>query len=259
MELRGRLDTDVAAVTMRLSAFKVLSFDCYGTLIDWETGMLAALEGLTSQVPAGLTRNQILEAHATHESAQQAQTPTKRYSDVLATVYKRLSEQWGVPSSHEACVTYGRSVSAWPAFPDTVAALDYLKRFYRLVILSNVDNASFEGSKSRLGVSFDAVVTAEDAGSYKPDQRNFDYMLERLRGGLAGEAIEPAHILHTAESLFHDHVPANAVGLASCWIHRRHGDTGFGATKDPGQMPRLDFRFTSLAAMAAAHRAELAG
>ena len=243
---------------MRLSAFKVLSFDCYGTLIDWETGMLAALEGLTSQVPSGLTRNQILEAHAIHEAAQQAQTPTKRYSDVLAIVYKRLAEKWGVPCSHDACVAYGRSIGSWPAFADTVDALRYLKRFYKLVILSNVDNASFESSKPRLGVPFDAVVTAEDAGSYKPDRRNFDYLLERLQGGLAGDRVAPADILHTAESLFHDHVPANALGLASCWIHRRHADAGFGATKDPGQMPRVDFRFTSMAALAEAHRAELA-
>jgi 2-haloacid dehalogenase len=244
-------------MSVRLSDFKVLSFDCYGTLIDWESGMLAALEGLTSQVQPALTRNDILQAHALAESAQQAQTPAKRYSDVLATVYKRLSEQWGVASSHEACVAYGRSVGDWPAFPDTVEALNYLSRFYKLVILSNVDNASFEGSKARLGVRFDAVVTAEDAGSYKPDRRNFDYMLERLQGGLAGTPVVASDILHTAESLFHDHVTANAVGLASCWIHRRHADTGFGATKDPGQMPRVDFRFTSMGAMAEAHRAEV--
>ena len=242
---------------MRLSGFRVLSFDCYGTLIDWESGMLAALEGLTAQMQRPLARNEILQAHATHEAAQQAQTPTKRYSDVLSTVYKRLAEQWGVPSSHEACAAYGRSVGDWPAFPDTVAALAYLKRFYKLVILSNVDNASFEGSNVRLGKCFDAVVTAEDAGSYKPDQRNFDYMLDRLQSGLASEPIGKADILHTAESLFHDHVPANAVGLASCWIHRRHADTGFGATKDPGQMPRVDFRFTSMGALAEAHRAEI--
>jgi 2-haloalkanoic acid dehalogenase type II len=241
----------VEALSVRLSDFKVLSFDCYGTLIDWESGMLAALAGLTD--PLGLTPNEILQAHATHEAAQQAQTPTKRYSDVLATVYKRLAEHWGVPASHEDCVAYGRSIGDWPAFPDSVEALSYLKRFYKLVILSNVDNASFEGSKTRLGVTFDAVVTAEDAGSYKPDRRNFDYMLERLQGGLAGKA----DLLHTAESLFHDHVTANEVGLATCWIHRRHADTGFGATKEPGQMPRIDFRFTSMGEMAEAHRAEM--
>ncbi len=243
---------------MRLSDFGVLSFDCYGTLIDWESGMLAALETLTSKVDRGLARNDILQAHAVHESTQQVQTPAKRYSDVLATVYKRLAEQWGVTVSHEECAAYGRSVGDWPAFPDSAAALAYLKRHFKLVILSNVDNASFEGSKRRLGVAFDAVVTAEDAGSYKPAGRNFDYMFERLAFGLGGAAVRPGDVLHTAESLFHDHGPANAVGLASCWIHRRHADPGFGATRDPGQMPRVTFRFTSMAAMAEAHRAELA-
>ena len=239
-----------------LRAFKVLSFDCYGTLIDWESGMLAALDALVSSAPHPLLRDQVLQAHAIHESSQQAQTPTKPYRDMLATVYKRLAEQWGVPVTHEACAAYGRSIADWPAFTDSIDALRYLHRFYKLVVLSNVDNASFEGSKPRLGVSFDAVITAEDAGSYKPDARNFAYMLTRLAPGLGSPPIAPADILHTAESLFHDHVPANAAGLASCWIHRRHAQTGFGATMDPGTMPRIDYRFTSMAALAEAHRAE---
>lgn len=246
-------------MTGMLRAFKVLSFDCYGTLIDWESGMSAALEGLTARFEPRLPRDAILQAHAFHESAQQAQTPTKRYSDVLSTVYKRLAEQWGVPCSHEECAAYGRSIGDWPAFADAPEALRYLKGYYKLVILSNVDNASFARSNARLGVTFDAVVTAEDAGSYKPDRRNFDYMLHRLERGLGGAAIEKSSILHTAESLFHDHVTANEVGLASCWINRRHAEGGFGAAKDPGQMPRVDFRFDSLGAMAEAHRAEHAG
>ena len=241
---------------MRLSAFKVLSFDCYGTLIDWESGMLAGLAGLTAR--AGVSdRDAILQAHAAHESTQQLQTPSKRYSDILATVYKRLAEQWGVAASHEDCVTYGQSIGDWPAFEDSAAALAYLQRFYKLVILSNVDNASFADSQKRLGVAFDAIVTAEDAGSYKPDRRNFDYMLQRLGFGLGSGPIGRADILHTAESLFHDHGPANAIGLASCWIHRRHAQAGFGATMDPGEMPKVDFRFTSMAALVEAHRAEI--
>lgn len=236
-----------------LRAFKVLSFDCYGTLIDWETGMLAALGSLA---PPTLPRDQVLQAHAIHESSQQAQTPTKPYRDILATVYKRLAERWGIPATHEACIAYGHSIADWPAFPDSVEALRYLSRFYKLVILSNVDNVSFEASKARLGVTFDAVVTAEDAGSYKPDPRNFDYMLARLAPGLGGPPIDSGDILHTAESLFHDHVPANAAGLASCWIDRRHAQPGSGATMDPGTMPRVDYRFTSMAALAEAHRTE---
>lgn len=236
-----------------LRAFKVLSFDCYGTLIDWETGMLAALGPLA---PPTFPRDQVLQAHAIHESSQQAQTPTKSYREVLATVYKRLAEQWGVPATHEACIAYGRSIADWPAFPDSVEALRYLSRFYKLVILSNVDNVSFEASNARLGVTFDAVVTAEEAGSYKPDPRNFDYMLARLAPGLGGPPIDLGDILHTAESLFHDHVPGNAAGLASCWIDRHHAQPGSGAAMDPGTMPRVDYRFTSMAALAEAHRTD---
>ena len=239
---------------MRLSDFKALTFDCYGTLIDWESGMVAALKPLTDKVP-GLTRDAILEAHARHESAQQRQTPQLRYRDLLAVVYRRLAEEWGVGVSWEDCAAYGRSVADWPAFPDTVEALRYLKQHYKLVILSNVDNKSFAASNERLGVAFDAIYTAEDVGAYKPSDRNFDYLLEKI----ATLGVEKAEILHTAESLFHDHVPARRHGLASCWIYRRHGQEGFGATMDPGEVPEVAFRFNSMAELAAAHRAEIGG
>jgi 2-haloalkanoic acid dehalogenase type II len=238
---------------MKLSDFKVLTFDCYGTLIDWESGMFEALKPLTSRLERPPPRDAILEAHGRHESAQQTQTPTMRYDRVLAVVYKRLAEEWGYPVSWAECEAYGQSIGAWPAFADSPRALAYLKQHYQLVILSNVDNASFSKSNERLGVEFDAVFTAEDIGSYKPDRRNFEYMLSHLDERGFGKTA----ILHTAESLFHDHVPANAFGLASCWIYRRHGQEGFGATRNPGAMPRLDFRFNSLAELADAHRAEI--
>lgn len=242
---------------MRLTDFKVLTFDCYGTLIDWESGMVEALRPLTGKVGRSLTRDEILEAHAVHESSQQRQTPAKPYRELLPIVFKRLAEQWGVSVTHEECAAYGRSVGDWPAFEDSPGALQYLKTFYKLVILSNVDNQSFEGSKKRLRVEFDAVVTAEDAGSYKPDPRNFEYMMQRLGAGLAGTAYGKQDTLHVAESLFHDHKPANEFGLACCWIHRRHQDRGFGATMHPGDMPRTDFKFTGMAALAQAHREQL--
>ena len=242
---------------MRLSSFSVLTFDCYGTLIDWETGMTEALRPLTEQAVPALTRDDVLAAHARHESSQQRQTPSMPYRDLLAVVYKRLAEQWGIHAPHEDCAAYGNSVGAWPAFPDTVEALRYLKRFFKLVVVSNVDNRSFAATARRLEVPFDAVITAEDAGAYKPSPAVFDYMLERLGAGLGGKPVDKADILHTAESLFHDHAPANAAGLASCWIHRRHGQDGFGATMRPADLPRFDVRFTSMGAMADAHRAEL--
>ena len=238
---------------MKLTDFKALTFDCYGTLIDWESGMIAGLEPLTSRVGRALSRDEILEAHARHESAHQARTPAKRYRDLLPTVYRRLAEEWGVPVSWEECVAYGHSVKDWPAFPDSAEALGYLKQHFKLVILSNVDNQSFAASNQKLGVDFDAIYTAEDVGSYKPSDRNFEYMLTTL----AGLGVEKHQILHTAESMFHDHVPANRHGLASCWIYRRHDQEGFGATMNPGDMPEVHFRFNSMGELAAAHREAL--
>jgi 2-haloacid dehalogenase len=240
---------------MRLSDFSVLTFDCYGTLIDWESGMVEALRPLASKAKRSLSRDDILKAHARHESSQQRTTPALPYARLLAVVYKRLAEEWGVPATWDDCLAYGRSIRDWPAFEDSAAALQYLKRHYRLVILSNVDNDSFAFSSVKLAVEFDAVYTAEDIGSYKPDPRNFTYMIDKL----ATLGADRTGILHTAESLFHDHQPANDFGLASCWIHRRHAREGFGATMEPEKKPRIDFRFTSMAELAAAHRAEIGG
>ena len=238
---------------MQLSTFKALTFDVYGTLIDWESGMVEGLAPLTRQVSQNLSRDAILEAHAYHESTTQRQTPGKLYSELLPVVYRRLAEEWGVAVTWDECVTYGQSVRNWPAFPDSAEALQYLKQHYKLVVLSNVDNASFAGSNEKLGVAFDAVYTAEDVGSYKPAMQNFDYMLANL----ARMNIGKDDILHTAESMFHDHGPANRAGLSNCWIYRRHDKEGFGATMNPGGMPSYDIRFNSMADMVEAHKAEI--
>ncbi len=240
---------------MSLTGFKALTFDCYGTLIDWESGMAEALKPLTGRVKKPLSRNDVLEAHARHESSQQLYTPAMKYSELLAVVYKRLAEEWGVSTLWDECLAYGNSVKDWPAFTDSAEALAYLKQHYKLVILSNVDNASFAHSNSRLQVEFDAIYTAQDIGSYKPSARNFDYMIDKLQG----LGIAKSEILHTAESLFHDHAPANKAGLASCWIYRRHDQQGFGATMNPDVQPRYNFRFNSMGDMVKAHRKELDG
>ena len=233
---------------MDLTDFKCLSFDCYGTLIDWEQGILDNLQPLLRRLDAEISRNRVLESHAWHESTQQARTPTKRYSDLLAVVYRRMAEEWNVSVPWSECEAYGASVGSWPAFPDSASALEDLKRHYKLVILSNVDNASFARSNLRLGVEFDAIYTAEDVGSYKPSDRNFDYMLAQLER----RGIHRHQVLHVAESLFHDHGPANQFGLANCWIFRRRGKEGFGATRDPGEIAKTDFVFDSMREFAAA-------
>lgn len=235
---------------MQLTNFKALTFDCYGTLIDWESGMITALEPLTSGLNGRLSRNQILQTHARHESQQQAQTPWKLYPEILAITYKRMAEAWGLPVSWAECVRYGESVKLWPAFADSAESLRYLKQHYKLIILSNVDNASFAASNEKLGITFDAIYTAQDVGHYKPNDAGFHYMLKHL----ASMGIKKSDILHTAESLFHDHQPANRHGLASCWIYRRHNDEGFGATMTPSDRPHVDFMFTSMAELATTHK-----
>jgi 2-haloacid dehalogenase len=238
---------------MRLTDFKLLTFDCYGTLIDWETGIVDGLGPLIARLPAPAERDRILEAHARHEAQQQRYTPEMTYRDVLAVVYRRLAEEWRVPYTFAEANAYGDSVRRWPVFPDTVGALQYLRRFYRIAVLSNVDNATFAESLKVLGVEFDAVFTAEDVGLYKPDRRFFEYMLNAVEA----RGFRREEILHTAESLYHDLIPANEVGLPSCWIYRRFEKPGFGATIDPGMRPQVDFQYTSMAQLASAHHEEL--
>jgi 2-haloacid dehalogenase len=240
---------------VQLTDFDVLTFDCYGTLIDWESGIHAALQPLLARVGRPVPRDEVLETFARYETEQEARTPAMPYSELLAVVHARLARHWDVAPDAEKDRRFGASVPEWPAFADAAPSLQYLEQHYKLVVLSNVDRASFRGSNAKLGMTFEAVYTAQDIGSYKPDPDNFVYMLARL--GEKGVARD--RILHTAQSLFHDHVPANAAGLASAWIDRRHGAQGWGATLPPPVEARIDFRFTSLAAMVQAHREALRG
>ncbi|MCL6728523.1 haloacid dehalogenase type II [Sphingomonas hankyongi] len=235
---------------MRLSQFEALSFDCYGTLIDWETGLTRALAPLAER--GEVSPEDILQIYGPVEHETEEEHPGLRYSELLERVYERLASRLGVSALPDEAREFGASVGDWPAFPDTQEALRYLKQHFRLIILSNVDRRSFARSNERLGVEFDHIFTAEDIGSYKPSLRNFEYMLDRLRD----TGIEKGRLLHVAQSLFHDHVPANLMGIASAWIDRRHDKPGSGATVLPDPRPHFDFRFTSMGELAAAHRAE---
>jgi 2-haloacid dehalogenase len=236
---------------MQLTDFKVMTFDCYGTLIDWESGIYNALGALAAKSARAIARDQMMESFARHESAQEEETPAMPYSQLLSVVHRRLAKEWRVPATNEESNVFGASIPDWPEFPDSVDALRYLKQHYKLVILSNVDRISFRSSNSRLKVAFDAVYTAQDIESYKPSPRNFEYMLGRLKEDFG---LEKRDILHTAQSLFHDHAPAKNIGLASAWIDRRHAANGWGATMPPPGTPKYDFRFESLAALVAAHQ-----
>ena len=183
-----------------LKDFDVLSFDCYGTLIDWESGIHAALKPLLSRVGANssqpdgaagerrglsrtgvaLSRDAVLEAFGRLEARQQNKTPEMVYPELLAAVHRKLAIEWDVAADPAEDAAFGRSIADWPAFPDTVEALRYLKQHFQLVILSNVDRSSFAATNDRLGVAFDAIYTAQDIGSYKPDRRNFLYLVDRV-------------------------------------------------------------------------------
>ena len=198
------------------------------------------------------SRDAVLGLFATHESGQEAEAPGMLYPDILAAVHRRLAAAFGTTMPEAAHARFGASVPDWPAFVDSAASLQYLKKYYQLVILSNVDRQSFSGSNKRLAVEFDAIYTAQDIGSYKPDLANFDYMLAQM----AGRGVQPGSILHTAQSLFHDHAPAKQRSLSTAWIDRRHDQDGWGATV-PAPGSRYDFRFTSLADMVKAHQEDL--
>lgn len=237
---------------MNFTDFEAVSFDCYGTLIDWETGIAAALRPWADRNGLPRSDEQLLTGFAAHETAAEAEYPTMLYPEILATAMKALGRQLGIPVTDDEAFAFGASVPDWPAFPDSHDALERLSRRYKLIILSNVDRTSFAASNARLGVQFSAIVTAQDVGSYKPSPRNFDALAAaRERLGVAD-----GRLLHAAQSLFHDHVPAKAAGLPTVWINRRHAHAGWGATPEPAVAVAPDWEFTSMAAFALAVETE---
>ena len=239
-------------MTKQLTDFRVLTFDCYGTLIDWESGIWDALQPLLMANDCReVTRKLALDAFSRAESAQESETPDMIYPELLTRVHGAVARHFDLRTTAALDAAFGGSVDHWPAFPDTADALRVLKAHYQLVILSNVNREGFAASNRKLGVSFDAVYTAEDIGAYKPTPGNFEYMLEHLREDLG---LGPDDILHTAQSLFHDHVPARDFGLANCWIDRQGLSQGgdWGATARVEKRPEVDFLFPNMGAMAAA-------
>lgn len=229
-----------------LSSYRLLTFDVYGTLVDWEGGILAALEpSLAKNNASGkFTRQQLLTAYHEFEKAQQTETPDMLYTDVLATILAPLLSKLGLqaPTADESRA-FGESVGKWPAFPDTVAALKRLQKVYKLVVLSNVDRESFSKTNagSLEGFKFDLVITAQDVGSYKPDLRNFSYMLDAVKREFG---VEREQVLQTAQSQFHDHHPAKKSGVKSVWIVRP------GATMGNLEENIFDWKFDTLGEMA---------
>jgi 2-haloacid dehalogenase len=237
---------------MRLTDFEALSFDCYGTLIDWEAGLTAVLGPWARSRGLALDGDALLAAYSVHEERAETEHPGDRYPLILARSLRSLGHELGAEVTDEDARRLGGSVPDWPAFPDSAAALAGLGQRYKLIILSNVDRESFAASERRLGAGFSRVITAEDVGSYKPSPRNFETLL--AEAGRLG--VPRGGLLHVAQSLFHDHVPAKRAGLPTVWINRRHGRPGRGATPAPSAAVTPDWEFPSMRAFADAVAAE---
>lgn len=229
-----------------LTTYKALSFDCYGTLIDWETGIAAVLSPWAREQGLDLTDEELLLAYADNEAAVERETPTALYPEVLATAFRRTGDVLGHPVTAEWAQRLGSSVPDWPAFPDSADALARLAKHYQLIILSNVNRDGFAGSNKHLHGDFAAVITAEDVGAYKPAENHF----RALDSTLPELGVERTGLLHVAQSLFHDHVPAKREGLPSVWINRRHDRPGWGATPEPGAEYSYDLEFPAMEAFA---------
>jgi 2-haloacid dehalogenase len=220
-------------------SYDALTFDCYGTLIDWERGLLAALRPIVGETPGD---EELLERYARHEAELEA-GEYMRYRDVLATAVRRLGDELGIAVSDADAAAFGGSVADWPAFPDSAAALARLAGRYRLAAITNCDDDLFAHSAAKLGSPFTWVITAQQAGAYKPSERGFQLAFETLD-------VPRERILHVAQSLFHDHVTAKRLGMRSVWIDRRHDRAGSGATPPADAQP--DATFPDMASFAAA-------
>jgi 2-haloacid dehalogenase len=227
------------------SRFSYLTFDCYGTLIDWETGILGALRPLLAAHMRDLpTDNNILDLYAGFESEIEA-GPYREYRKVLEQVVEKFAARLVFMPTTAEKTRLAESVKEWPPFPDTVAALQRLGTRYKLVVISNIDDDLFAGSAVKLQANFADVITAQQARSYKPSRNNFRLALQRL-------AVSQDKVLHVAQSIYHDVLPAKELGLSTVWVNRRKGKAGFGAT--PPAQAAADLEVPDLATLA-----ELAG
>ncbi|HUP83241.1 MAG TPA: haloacid dehalogenase type II [Candidatus Limnocylindria bacterium] len=213
------------------AAVEVLSFDCYGTLIDWESGILASLRSVLGASGSTAPDDALLESYARHEARMEAE-PWRPYRQILRESLAATIAERGATVPASARPALGGSVADWPAFPDSVAALDRLRKRFGLAVISNCDNDLFDFSDEKLGRPFTWRITAQLVGSYKPARRNFEFALQRI-------GLPPERIVHVAQSLYHDHVPAQAMGLRTVWVNRRHDRAGFGATPAASVRPTL--------------------
>jgi len=216
--------------------YEVVMFDCYGTLIDWEAGILAALRPVMAVHGIDMSDDAVLESYARIEAAAEAGA-YRPYALLLRSVMEQLGQRLGFEPDVTQLGALAASIKDWPPFPDTVASLKRLKTKYKLAIISNIDDGLFEGSAKQLRIPFDHVVTAQQAGAYKPSLDTFNFALDKI--GVARD-----RVLHVAQSLYHDIAPARKLNLNNVWVNRRKHTVGWGAT--PASDARPDFEVASL-------------
>jgi len=227
---------------MDFSHFTAISFDCYGTLIDWESGILPVLRAVLANHGQSLPDASILELYGEFE-AEAESGPYQSYRDVLRSVVRAFADRFHFQDSSAEIRSLDESVRAWPPFPDTVLALRELQKRYRLVVISNIDDDLFAETRKHLGVEFDGVITAEQARSYKPSVNNFQMALRTL-------AISPDRLLHAAQSIYHDVAPARSLGISTVWVNRKSARPGIGAVR--ASAGQADLEVPDLASLAAA-------
>ncbi len=219
---------------LEFNQFEVVSFDCYGTLIDWESGILSALKQLLSNREIDFSDDGILELFAEFESElENPNRPYIRYREILQQIVKKLGQKFDFAPTETEINCLVDSVKNWQPFPDTIAALEALKQKYKLAVISNIDDDLFAGTAKRLKVELDWLITAEQVRSYKPSTRNFEIALETM-------GISADKLLHVAQSIYHDIVPAASMGISTVWVNRRHDKTGSGATMPASGKPDLE-------------------
>uniref|UniRef100_A0A8H7KFP9 Haloacid dehalogenase n=1 Tax=Bionectria ochroleuca TaxID=29856 RepID=A0A8H7KFP9_BIOOC len=207
----------------KITDYKALTFDCFGTLVDWESGIYNMFQPLRKQLPTSHPNHEdrvyFLKSFIKNEGIVEHANPTALYPDVLADTYRAVARELGLDPKDEDAVAFGGAVGDWPVFPDTQEALKRLQRHFKLVILSNVDKASFGRALTNQlpEIQFDAIYTAQEIGTYKPDPNNFRYLVDHCGSELG---VQADGIIHTAYAIPHDLVPAHKAGLATCWIER---------------------------------------
>ena len=222
--------------------FNTLTFDVVGTLIDFETGILDWFRPAIAKRGIEKTDEEILTSFAGCEDRYQREAPDKPFTAMLPLIYRDMISRWDIEASDSEASEFQESIQWWPAFPDTVASLDELKKRYRLVAVTNADAWALKYMSATMNDPFDEQITCDEVGVNKPSPRVFEYLLEKL----APLGVSRGEILHTAQSQYHDIIPAMKLGFATMWIERRHGKGSYGATPKPDQVAEPTYHAHSM-------------